>query len=264
MLKIKYKIDSVSLSIIKLYYTKQFKDQMSVPTPIYARLLNIIRTGRRCLYCNNNHDVSACDDNRLYMDYLTLVNKKYEIMDDRSLTMVQMMCIYSDWLKTLNPNLIICCARKFCASHSIVYSECLKNVIIKVWNYPNPSREEIDFIPFQENPEDILQNYEETLDYFYNTNSQQNIKDICICIECCEYKNSYDNLRETECTICYETTSQNNMVILNCNHSFCYKCIIESNKNKDRNNDLCCAICRVKIINIQCNDTHIKNILENL
>jgi hypothetical protein len=236
---------------------------MTTPTPIYARLMNIIRTGRTCLYCNNNHDVSQCDNHGLYRDYLNLVNKKYEIMDNQSLSLVQMMCIYSDWLKTLNPNLIICCARRFCASHSIVYSECLKNVIIKVWNYPNPSREEIDFIAFQQSQDEFIENYERTLNEFYNfsTNKQNNNTNIIMDMD---MDIDSHEIPETECIICYETINHNKMVLLNCNHSFCYKCIIESNNNKNRNNDLCCAVCRVKIINIRCRDNHIKNMLENL
>ena len=241
------------------------------PTPIYARLMNIIRTGRTCLYCNSNHDVSVCDNNALYRDYLSLVNKKYEIMDNTSLTLVQMMCIYSDWLKTLNPNMLICCARRFCASHNIVYSDCLRNIMVKVWNYPNPSREEIDFIPFQESEEEFIENYERTLNYFYNNNNNNNTtcntlqSNTTIIIDMdSENINIDDETHETECTICYETTAQNKMVLLNCNHSFCYKCIIQSNNNKDMNNDLCCAVCRVKIINIRCRDNHVKHILENL
>lgn len=223
---------------------------------VYMRLINTIRNGRLCMYCNHNeHDITQCNSSSLYEYYLVLVQKKYDIMDHQSsLTLVEMMRVYLLWLTTLSPNIIICCARRFCASHTIIYSECLTNVIIKIWNNPNPSREEIEYIPFNN----------EIFDYTYNhNNNNSECEKTIIQVDYNENKNNNScEVDTSECVICYETTPQNKMVLLNCKHSFCYKCIIESKKNNT--NRLCCAICREKIINIQCTNSDVKNILDNL
>jgi len=60
------------------------------------------------------------------------------------------------------------------------------------------------------------------------------------------------------CNICYENKKQKNFVKLNCNHEFCYECIIKSfeiNTNKIKT----CALCRGIITEIE---TSNKNIIK--
>lgn len=217
----------------------------------YMRLVNMIRSGRRCIYCRENHDITNCNSGSLHQQYLDMVNKKYDIMEETPLLpLVEMMRLYLEWLTTLDANIVICCARRFCASSSIVYSYCLNHIIIKIWNYPTPSRQEIEYIRFYNNYED------NNLFGFLNINNNQQSQNqrqsqthaihqpIHI-----QYNESL-SIPTQECSICYETPRENQMVVLNCNHNFCYKCIIDSNNNKT--NDLCCALCREKITHIDC------------
>ena len=225
-------------------------------TSTYMRLVNMIRSGRTCMYCRrNDHDIANCNSASLHQKYLDMVHKKYDIMEENPLMpLVEMMRLYLEWLNTLEPNNVICIARRFCASSSVVYSYCLNHIIIKIWNYPTPSREEIEYIRFYNNYEN---NFFGILDINNNQQSQnQNIHSINI-----QYNDSL-SIPIQECSICYETPKENHNVILNCSHTFCYKCIIDSNNNKT--SDLCCALCREKITHIECACKNVRELFINV
>lgn len=67
------------------------------------------------------------------------------------------------------------------------------------------------------------------------------------------------NIKETDCSICYEKLEMKNTVQLNCEHQFCMNCICGYFKNNMLSPT--CALCREPIINI---NTTNKEVLECL
>jgi len=51
-----------------------------------------------------------------------------------------------------------------------------------------------------------------------------------------------------ECPVCYESISSNVMVKTQCDHTFCYSCILKSVKT---NNNHGCPLCREKVISLK-------------
>jgi hypothetical protein len=66
---------------------------------------------------------------------------------------------------------------------------------------------------------------------------------------------SEDEMNKEECSICYEQTEYSNKVKLNCDHEFCGFCV---KKIIEKNNQPCCALCRVNIDKIQVNSMNME------
>lgn len=75
--------------------------------------------------------------------------------------------------------------------------------------------------------------------------------------------NSDDDWKQNECFICYEDYSSKNFVKLNCNHEFCKDCIKEQIKSTITEN-VCCALCRNIVNNIEIRDNEILEEINNI
>ena len=68
-----------------------------------------------------------------------------------------------------------------------------------------------------------------------------------------KFINELINSEEIDCPICYETIDKtsNNCCKLNCNHKFCFDCILtqlkQTNNQLNKNNQICCALCRQQV-----------------
>ena len=66
------------------------------------------------------------------------------------------------------------------------------------------------------------------------------------------------------CPICYESVPIKNIVRLNCEHEFCYTCILAvCEKNKKRTNP-CCALCREPMTTIVAKDDDVLNAVNEI
>ncbi len=61
-----------------------------------------------------------------------------------------------------------------------------------------------------------------------------------------------------ECSICYEERKVSDFTKFNCQHEFCKDCVINTIKSKRNTNNICCALCRTDIKEIQCRTNDVK------
>ncbi len=76
-----------------------------------------------------------------------------------------------------------------------------------------------------------------------------------------EEKEEEEQEEPKECSICYEITSHNKFVELNCTHKFCHICItklLQTSINKK----ICCAFCRKNVTQFTTHDLEIQEELE--
>jgi hypothetical protein len=68
--------------------------------------------------------------------------------------------------------------------------------------------------------------------------------------------------QKCECNICYDEKELNNFVKLGCNHEFCKDCVISTMKTNYSTN-LCCALCRTEVTEIESRTIEIKSEIDN-
>jgi len=128
----------------------------------------------------------------------------------------------------------------------------LLNLLLQIRNnyVGEPLQEEL----INQNMERMLQ-LEMAIAYLSNRYINYNENNIIIprknLINCTVYKNKNQNMNEIcKCSICYENKKLNQFVTLDCNHEFCYNCIIKT-LQVNKNIIPCCALCRGEIKNIK-------------
>lgn len=67
----------------------------------------------------------------------------------------------------------------------------------------------------------------------------------------------------SECYVCYNEYKKSNFVKLNCGHNFCYFCVKQFLQNKI-NKEPCCALCRIKINELEIRDENVKTLFDNI
>ena len=65
-----------------------------------------------------------------------------------------------------------------------------------------------------------------------------------------------------ECAICYEEIPRQKCIELNCSHSFCGECVIQTLKTAGHNNDIRCSLCRGYVKSVVVYDTILMNDLQ--
>ena len=79
------------------------------------------------------------------------------------------------------------------------------------------------------------------------TEWKMNIQPIMLCAE------QYDELQEQEeCPICLTDQKKHDIIITNCNHSFCKDCVVKSlDMSKNARKQLSCALCRSQVHSLE-------------
>jgi hypothetical protein len=96
----------------------------------------------------------------------------------------------------------------------------------------------------------------------YLQERQERIENTIFEINCVfEEKEEEEQEEPKECSICYEITSHNKFVELNCTHKFCHICItklLQTSINKK----ICCAFCRKNVTQFTTHNLEIQEELE--
>jgi hypothetical protein len=66
------------------------------------------------------------------------------------------------------------------------------------------------------------------------------------------------------CPICYESVPIKHIVSLNCEHEFCYNCILAVCEKNNKRSNPCCALCREPMTTIVAKDDYVINAVNEI
>lgn len=260
----------------------------------------VIPVRRCCSFCRNpGHNISTCNDSRLYeFERLCIIKYRETIMIPGG---------FYNWLLQYamnRPNIIKSYAVRFCNTISIRHTiyACIGNIVIRIRNIvdnidnnqqeqiPPMSQSTINSNTFEERsgraeilhqivPQILADRGEAQQFINLIQDGARHSADIALALMFINMINQLgrDNIKynietkiveclctnECECGICYENKQKQVFVKLNCGHEFCKDCIKEYLKNVSTEEPQC-AFCRTKIKNMELTSQEIRNEFNDL
>lgn len=229
-----------------------------------------------CSFCNNQHSIRRCDDERIIQFENLCINYINEIgigtfrqfLLDYAVNgshMVRCLALKKRQAR-LGDNIVICVDRLVEYFHELIgvnnhiptENTVINNLMMRSLLNLSQSRaiQEIQLMEFMLVMRSLSQlgSYDET---FANPKKKFNVE-INVTKQCGE------NLEETcECNICYENYDMKEFISLNCGHEFCKECIKNSLKNEKKMMPSC-AMCRADIKSFKIREESIKNEFSDL
>ena len=242
----------------------------TIPSTMSHRLRGIAQNRVRCCsFCQEQgHTINVCNDTRIHNFEVECINTKNLL--EMTYVSNESVNMFKQWLSDKyleSPILVKTFAIRKCScgvrSNVQQCFDAITNYIFYIY------QDDYDFIPFA-NPNDdgllaaeaILmlagysnENIQEILRNTVNKLSQIMRPNISTVIEELEDK---DKFVKCECSICLENYENVKFVKLNCVHTFCNECVIETIK-RTNGNTVKCALCRSEIKTIVSYTNGVKN-----
>ena len=235
--------------------------------------INIVRNSC-CSFCRQpGHTINTCNDEALLIFEMSCINSK-NLLENT----VSPVDAFKRWLvgKFFENSVLVksfAVRRCGCLLRSNI-QQCLDAITHYIFNI-HIEEENNDFIPFSnENATTddavmglagmlMLAGYsnEYILDAIMKREQIVTTRNFTVTIEDLEKEEQQQNDRDCECSICFESYKKDKIVKLNCNHTFCGDCVIETIKTTKLANARC-ALCRADIKTIITYATEVINKFE--
>ena len=241
---------------------------------------------RCCSFCReDDHFISNCNSHRFSHFEMILLQQKVHYLDTGNGNVAHAMNEYELWLSTFHDRALVrAYATRYCGGYARDSIDRSVNFIIrKIWHEERSqllqeNRIEVpeivqavnQFVHLvtqlrNEDPNEVTDTQQELLgdvitwlidrnpDYtllerLRNNTNHKKVEVVYL---------HEETEREEECSICYELTEYSNQVKLNCDHEFCGSCV---KKIIEKNNQPCCAFCRVNIEKIEVKSINMQQI----
>ena len=115
------------------------------------------------------------------------------------------------------------------------------------------------------NDDEISNHYLDNNNNYENNekNSKNTLKDITIFV-IDNYRKSYNDDESCECPICFDSITNQTVLITNCNHKYCSDCVMKYlDTCIEKTISPCCALCREKYTLFEVHDNNIFDELTN-
>jgi len=235
---------------------------------------NIARN-RCCSFCRQpGHTINTCNDEALLIFEMSCINSKNSLENT-----VSPVDSFKRWLvgKFFENSVLVksFAVRKCGCSLRSNIQQCLDTITHYIFNI-HIEEENNNFIPFSnENATTddaimglagmlMLAGYsnEYILDAIMKREHLVSTCNFTVTIEDLEEaEHQQQNASDCECSICFESYKKDKFVKLNCNHTFCGDCVIETIKTTKLANARC-ALCRTDIKTIVTYSNEVKNKFE--
>jgi uncharacterized protein YfcZ (UPF0381/DUF406 family) len=234
---------------------------------------------RCCSFCReDDHFISNCNSPRFSHFEMILLQKKLHYLDRENGNIAHAMNEYESWLFTFHDRALV---RAYATRHCRGYArDSINNsisvIMRKIWSEERSQLlqenriEDTEIVQAvnqfvhlvtqlrNEDPNEVTDTQQNLLgdvitwlidrnpDYTLLERLRNNTNNKKVEIVCLDEETERE--KTEECSICYEVTEYSNQVKLNCDHEFCGSCV---KKIIEKNNQPCCAFCRVPIEKIK-------------
>jgi uncharacterized protein YfcZ (UPF0381/DUF406 family) len=244
---------------------------------------------RCCSFCReDDHFISNCNSPRFSQFEMMLLQKKVHYLHRENGNVVHAMNEFETWLCTINDRALVrAYATRYCGGYARdSIDNSVSFIIRKIWREERSQLLEENRIEVPEiieavnqfvhlvtqlrdnDPNEVTDTQQHLLgdvitwlidrnpDYtllerLRNNTNNKKMEVVCL------HQESKEKEETEECSICYELTEYSNQVKLNCHHEFCGGCV---KKIIEKNNQPCCAFCRVPIEKIKVKSTNMEQI----
>lgn len=188
-------------------------------------LMNPSRSVRKCSFCRcSGHTIKTCNDERItcFAELCQLKKGEYNSHAEPRQRFALWLVTFAVEYGTTSVVKAFAISKCNAVTRSYIY-DCMEKIIYCFYGDTH-----------------LYENTKHTINMIYVSKLQA----VCVCEGDCD----------CDCAICYETTSGDKCVTLNCNHSFCGTCVVSIIKNNNKIREPSCALCREPIKTITYSD----------